>query len=379
MMKKKILGIFLCAIMALVSLTGCGTGNSSKEQDSDVSVTETVTDSKYVTNSKFDESSMKNLSGEPFLYEDGEVFEHFGFGFVLSEQMKLLAKSYQIDMNNAVTDNFQEISFISENVALEIKEYYEGTKELTEEELPAVMERVKTGTGAFAGIFRIRENDEDSRKYKDYMDKSFAYKENIATIGKDTYYFAYNDSFLEVEYSNKDKETLNSLLKEIDWFRDNLCVFPLMARPDASMSNLDVTTADGGTFTSADLAEYKLTMVNIWATWCSPCVEEMPELEKLHGKLPDGVNLISVCDDAESDLALVAEIANKTGIQYPVLVPNESLRDSLLNTVTAFPTTIFVDSEGNVVGAPIVGVPNGDVVEEYLKAIQERLEEVKNA
>lgn len=49
-------------------------------------------------------------------------------------------------------------------------------------------------------------------------------------------------------------------------------------QPTIGMTDFTTTTMDGGTFTNEDLADYKLTMVNIWSTTCHFCVEEMPGL-----------------------------------------------------------------------------------------------------
>ena len=58
---------------------------------------------------------------------------------------------------------------------------------------------------------------------------------------------------------------------------------------------------------------YDLTMVNIWATWCGYCVQEMPELAKLKDMLPENVNLITICDDATVETELAYTILQGTG------------------------------------------------------------------
>ena len=104
---------------------------------------------------------------------------------------------------------------------------------------------------------------------------------------------------------------------------------------------------------------YDLTMVNIWATWCGYCVQEMPELAKLKDMLPENVNLITICDDATTETELAYTILQQTGAtNFQTLMGTQEIYDQFLYQVYAFPTTYFLDSQGNPVGEPIVGVPD---------------------
>ena len=104
---------------------------------------------------------------------------------------------------------------------------------------------------------------------------------------------------------------------------------------------------------------YDLTMVNIWATWCGYCVREMPELAKLKDMLPENVNLITICDDASVETELAYSILQQTGAtNFQTLMGTQEIYDQFLYQVYAFPTTYFLDSQGNPVGEPIVGVPD---------------------
>lgn len=132
-------------------------------------------------------------------------------------------------------------------------------------------------------------------------------------------------------------------------------------------------TLTGEPMSSAIFADYKLTVVNIWATWCGPCVNEMPGLQKLFETLPEGVNLIGICTDGADDPEAAALTVEKTGVKYPNVVVNAAMDGGFLQYVTAYPTTLFIDSHGNIVGTPAVGAPGGDVAAHYLEMIEERL------
>jgi hypothetical protein len=94
--------------------------------------------------------------------------------------------------------------------------------------------------------------------------------------------------------------------------------------------------------------------------------------------LPKNVNLISICEDAGQDeetLAAAKEIARTNNVSFQVLIPDEDLTESIVSTVITFPTTIFVDSNGNEVGQRIIGVPNTEsIADYYLLQVHTRLE-----
>ena len=124
-------------------------------------------------------------------------------------------------------------------------------------------------------------------------------------------------------------------------------------------------------------ADYEVTMVNIWATWCNPCVEEMPALAKLKEQLPDNTNMITICQDAESEGELANTILNDSGATFQTLKTSETIDNSLMQNIQAFPTTIFVNSEGEIIGNVIEGVVRGGddvIIEHYLQNLNNALE-----
>lgn len=139
----------------------------------------------------------------------------------------------------------------------------------------------------------------------------------------------------------------------------------------------NAVTLDGETVSESIFAEYDLTMINIWATYCEPCIEEMPELQELYGQLPENVNMITICWDGEEDPALTREIYDYAGGTFRVLFPDEGLTKGYLSSVGAVPTTIFVDKDGNTVGEAQVGTPGlvgeGVLVDAYLQLISDHL------
>ena len=133
---------------------------------------------------------------------------------------------------------------------------------------------------------------------------------------------------------------------------------------------------DGNTVTEAIFADYDVTMINIWATWCGYCIEEMPGFPALKDKLPENANLITICEDASYEPELTAEILESVGANFTTIQANEEIYKNILSNIYGFPTTLFVDENGEVIGQPIVGVPSLDLEEAmnaYYQAIMLRL------
>lgn len=133
------------------------------------------------------------------------------------------------------------------------------------------------------------------------------------------------------------------------------------------------TTTSGEEITEAIFAEYDITMVNIWATWCSPCVNEMDELQEVYTRSEDNVNMITICYDGGSETELANEILSANGAEFVAIIPDSQIEANLISGLQYFPTTIFVDSNGNIVGDKLEGAPSYDVVETYEYYIEEAL------
>lgn len=95
----------------------------------------------------------------------------------------------------------------------------------------------------------------------------------------------------------------------------------------------------------------KFLIVNFWATWCGPCIAELPALERMYQQLktkyPGGkFELVAVNADIDSNIESVKEMVHSRGLTFPVLLDPEGavVRDFNL---TGFPETFFIDPEGN--------------------------------
>ena len=90
----------------------------------------------------------------------------------------------------------------------------------------------------------------------------------------------------------------------------------------------------------------QVVLVNFWATWCGPCRQEMPHLNKLYEKYKSsGFVLLGV--NVDDDTAQVAGVASKLGVKFPVL-PDSDKRVSRQYDVNAMPSTVLIDRDGRV-------------------------------
>jgi thiol-disulfide isomerase/thioredoxin len=95
--------------------------------------------------------------------------------------------------------------------------------------------------------------------------------------------------------------------------------------------------------------EGKVTILNFWATWCPPCVEEMPELDALYLELkPKNIELIGIAVDSPAN---VTEFLQKTKVSYPIVLAGlggTELGKKFGNQQGGLPYTVVLDEKGKV-------------------------------
>ena len=130
------------------------------------------------------------------------------------------------------------------------------------------------------------------------------------------------------------------------------------------LGNLDTVDIYGNPADASLLSGYRLTMVNVWATYCTPCVNEMGDLGKLAAEVKEqGVQIVGLLSDTmdaslcpvEEKVKLARQIAENTGADYPHLLPSSDLYWKVIGQISAVPTTFFVDETGMMVGSVYVG------------------------
>ena len=90
----------------------------------------------------------------------------------------------------------------------------------------------------------------------------------------------------------------------------------------------------------------KVVMINFWATWCGPCRQEMPQLDRLYQKYrSSGFVLLGV--NVDDDARKAGDVAAKLGITFPVLLDTDKAVSKLYDLST-MPSTVIIDRDGKV-------------------------------
>ena len=230
--------------------------------------------------------------------------------------------------------------------------------------------------------------DEESQKDLDTITGCTEHKElGTSSDGKYKYYLS----------TNKDADA--DLLKDVEGIEVTLTEmtpFQMLSAFDqpqdtsdstdgaegTNVGKFETTGVDGKTYTQDIFSKYDLTMVNIFATWCSPCINEIPDLEKLYQEMKDkGVGVVGVTRDTigsggkqdEEAVKKAQVIQEKTKASYPFLIPDSGMMNGRLNGISAFPETFFVDKNGNIVGETYSGSHSLD---EWKEIVEKELENV---
>jgi thiol-disulfide isomerase/thioredoxin len=91
----------------------------------------------------------------------------------------------------------------------------------------------------------------------------------------------------------------------------------------------------------------KVVFVNIWATWCPPCIAEMPSVKKLYDNFKDNPNIIFLLVDADNNLARSEKFMKRKKLDLPVYAAPQGFPEEWFGG--SLPTTLVLDKKGNIV------------------------------
>jgi thiol-disulfide isomerase/thioredoxin len=129
-------------------------------------------------------------------------------------------------------------------------------------------------------------------------------------------------------------------------------------REGTSLPDLKVTGLDGVGVSVTEAIRGRVALLNFWATWCGPCMQELPALDSLHRKLqanPD-VMVLAINVDQGLGLSFLAEFWRRYRLELPLLV-DAAGRASSVYRLAVLPMTYIVDREG-VVRHALAGARN---------------------
>ncbi len=117
------------------------------------------------------------------------------------------------------------------------------------------------------------------------------------------------------------------------------------------------------------LSDYrgKVVMLNFWATWCPPCIKEVPEYSELQTEYgPQGLQVLGIALDDEG-LSRVKPWVAKHTVDYPILLPDSKVT-AAYGDMASIPVTFIIDRKG-IIRTSYVGIRKKDVVEGIIKPV----------
>jgi thiol-disulfide isomerase/thioredoxin len=135
-------------------------------------------------------------------------------------------------------------------------------------------------------------------------------------------------------------------------YKDNVSVLISTERNNDrnSAPNFFWTDHNGKKVSFAEFSKGKPVLVNFWATWCGPCVHEMPDLVALNDEYTaKGALVIGISADRDEDaLNLVSGFTKEKNVAYPIVIDNGDLEEAF-GGLRGYPTTFYIDKNGKIV------------------------------
>lgn len=396
MRKKQFTGACLVTTICLgLGLAGCQ-NKVATEQKSSMAVSESA-DAQSLAVSPEDAGLSVNMdsnggSFKPADYtlpvKDEYVYEYLGLKFKLSEKIREAMKAKDIVMLDDQSPIDQDLKYgllsfsklTEEQKNAEVAKMGDGYEKWQES-----LERIGT-----IGMFEKSLSEEEIGKITkcDSHTKLGESKDGIYS-----YYLSVNSTAdaetieelkqTTVEITEKKDRPENGFVLSEKSDLENTMAFSTDSQNVATdLSNLQTVDIDGKEFSGKDFSDYDLTMVNVFATWCSPCVQEIPDLAEIQKEMKGkGVNIVGVVTDTvdqtgenQEALEKAKLIRERSKAEYPFLIPDKSNFNGRLSGIQAFPETFFVDKKGQIVGETYSGSHNKKA---WLEIIEKELAKVK--
>ena len=396
MRKNQFTGACLVTTLCLgLGLVGCQ-NKVATEQKSSMAVSESA-DAQSLAVSPEDAGVSVNMdsNGDSFKpadytlpVKDEYVYEYLGLKFKLSEKIREAMKAKDIVMLDDQSPIDQDLKYgllsfsklTEEQKNAEVAKMGDGYEKWQES-----LERIGT-----IGMFEKSLSEEEIGKITKCDNHT---KLGESKDGKYSYYLSVNSTAdaetieelkqTTVEITEKKDRPENGFVLSEKSDLENTMAFSTDSQNVATdLSNLQTVDIDGKEFSGKDFSDYDLTMVNVFATWCSPCVQEIPDLAEIQKEMKDkGVNIVGVVTDTvdqtgenQEALEKAKLIRERSKAEYPFLIPDKSNFNGRLSGIQAFPETFFVDKKGQIVGETYSGSHNKKA---WLEIIEKELAKVK--
>lgn len=128
--------------------------------------------------------------------------------------------------------------------------------------------------------------------------------------------------------------------------------------PAGDATGFTIVDSTGANYSLSSFAG-KPTVINFWAVGCSPCVAEFPDFQRVYDEYKDKINFVFI--DVETDVQLGLNFVKDNNYTFPVYFDLTGLAQEFYS-VDAYPTTVFVDKDGNTVDSQLGGLDYETIV-----------------
>ena len=321
--------------------------------------------------------------------KDEYVYEYLGLQFSLSEKIKEAMKTKDIVMLDDQSPLDQDLKYAllyfskltDEQKNAEVGKMGDGYEKWQES-----LERIGT-----IGMFEKSLSEEEIGKITKCDSHT---KLGDSKDGKYSYYLSVKsdaDAEAVEEFKKTEVKVIEMkarpengfVLAEKSDLENTMAFMEGAGKTVTDLSNIMTKDIHGKEFSSKDFANYDLTMVNVFATWCTACIQEIPDLVEVQKEMQaKGVNIIGIVTDTVDDTGENREalekaklIQEKTKANYSFLMPDKTNFNGRLNGIQALPETFFVDKNGQIVGETYSGSHNK---KDWTAIIEKELSALKN-
>ena len=117
----------------------------------------------------------------------------------------------------------------------------------------------------------------------------------------------------------------------------------------SSAEDFTATDTEGNTFHLSDHVGKQVVLIDFWATWCAPCLAEMPHLEAMQDKYKkNGFLVVAVSMDGPESISDVPAFAKRNQMNFPVLLDEDSSIASIYNPRKSAPLSVIIDKGGHI-------------------------------
>lgn len=336
-MKKTMLGI-LCLFLTLGAFAGCSKKEESQKIQRSVNVKELGLT--YTTPERWMQYQETNIY--PITIKSENTFAEIVYGYVTDENMERLNSGEETSVINCLNS-------ICEIIVAKTENFRNGSLD------------------SLLGEYNYSEELSEQGEYSYYI--AYGHKEALSTLTGD-----------DLTKYDEILEAVPALASSIstEAFDDTL----LPAKDDlyAKTITFDTTALEGAPIDSTIFANYDLTILNFSGTYTYPESDEFAVLQQVYktvSKSPDKINVISaIIDTPAAEAEATALKAKKdAGAEFLTIKLDTTLANWVTKNLNGVPSTVFVDSNGQIVGEILEGTKSA---ERYIEEMNTRLEEVKN-